>query len=221
MDRFKSVLPRVDILNWCRSMLPPLDTISIMGWCKSVFPSFRTAKSSARVTGSANWVPNVLKFIFTDQTMPFFKLSPVIPVAPAPSPWPFQIVSSIWSFVGLSSKAPKPASQGLPEMIQHFEAIFAKLGKNVRVNVMAAFKQWAAMVENDGNAERVWAVVLGYGTVAFLAALYLNTFTLGNMRSARRAVRNAIRQQMIVTKVCFIHEGLFISDLHWYRLLFS
>jgi E3 ubiquitin-protein ligase MARCH6 len=81
------------------------------------------------------------------------------------------------------------------------EDLFADVGRYVRSVVMAAFQQWTAMAENDGSAERVWAVVLGYIIVAFHAALYLNTFTVGNMRTAGRAIRSAIRQQMIVTKV--------------------
>lgn len=78
---------------------------------------------------------------------------------------------------------------------------FAMLGRHIRLLLTTAVKEWADLAEGDGTTERLWAILLGYAIVAFFAALYLNTITVGNVRSAGRAVRNAIRQQMIVLKV--------------------
>ena len=88
------------------------------------------------------------------------------------------------------------------------EEVFAVFGRHIRVAFVAILEQWVELAEGDGTMERLWAIFLGYAIVAFLAALYLNTITVGNVRSAGRAVRNAIRQQMIVLKVpCqFIHR---------------
>ncbi|KAF8518939.1 hypothetical protein BU17DRAFT_48138, partial [Hysterangium stoloniferum] len=81
------------------------------------------------------------------------------------------------------------------------EEAFAALGRHVRLIYTVAVKEWSALAEGDGTLERVLAVLLGYAIAAFLAALYLNTFTVGNVRSAGRAIRSAIRQQMVVLKV--------------------
>lgn len=78
---------------------------------------------------------------------------------------------------------------------------FAIFGHQVRGAFVTALEEWAELAEGDGAMARLWAILLGYAIAAFLAALYLNTFTVGNVRSVGRAVRNAIRQQMIVLKV--------------------
>ncbi|GJJ11157.1 hypothetical protein Clacol_005388 [Clathrus columnatus] len=81
------------------------------------------------------------------------------------------------------------------------EDYFAVLGRYVRLGYIALSNEWTKLVENDGTAERVLAVLLGYTIAGLLAAVYLNTITVGNVRSVGRAIRNAIRQQMIVFKV--------------------
>lgn len=78
---------------------------------------------------------------------------------------------------------------------------FAAVGRYLREAFFAILQQWVELAEGDGTMERLWAIFLGYAIAAFFAALYLNTITVGNVRSAGRAVRNAIRQQMIVLKV--------------------
>lgn len=86
----------------------------------------------------------------------------------------------------------------------HFvEEWFAVFGRQVRLAFVATLREWVELAEGDGTMERLWAILLGYAIAAFFAALYLNTITVGNVRSAGRAVRNAIRQQMIVLKVLF------------------
>jgi E3 ubiquitin-protein ligase MARCH6 len=81
------------------------------------------------------------------------------------------------------------------------EERLAVLGRHIRVAFAAALNEWVELAEGDGTMERLWAIFLGYAIAALFAALYLNTITVGNVKSAGRAVRNAIRQQMIVLKV--------------------
>lgn len=93
---------------------------------------------------------------------------------------------------------------------------------------MAAKATWIELATKDGPLNRFFAVVLGYLIVALLVALYLNVLNVGNVRNAGRAIRNAIRQQLIVLKVptdllirrsdiitnAFI-RSLYSSSLNW------
>lgn len=65
---------------------------------------------------------------------------------------------------------------------------------------------WIRLALGDGTPEKVFAVVLGYAVVGLLLALYLNILTVGNVKSAGRAVRSAVRQQLLVFKVCASHR---------------
>jgi len=56
------------------------------------------------------------------------------------------------------------------------------------------------MALGDGTGERVFAIALGYAVVGLLVAFYLNVFTVGSVKSAGRAVRSAVRQQLLVVK---------------------
>ena len=56
------------------------------------------------------------------------------------------------------------------------------------------------MALGDGTGERVFAIALGYAVIGLLLAFYLNIFTVGSARSAGRAVRSAVRQQLLVVK---------------------
>lgn len=62
-------------------------------------------------------------------------------------------------------------------------------------------RRWVSLVEGDGTPERLLAVSLGYFLVLLAAASYLNTFTSANARTAGRAARNVVRQQLVVLKV--------------------
>ena len=57
------------------------------------------------------------------------------------------------------------------------------------------------MALSEGPSARVFAVALGYVVVCLLLALYLNILIVGNARSAGKAVRTAVRQQLLVLKV--------------------
>ena len=115
---------------------------------------------------------------------------------------------NIWSYIGSIAQnkaAAIPSSLSTPIsenfLLTFLEEAFAVLGQHVRLACTAIIKEWRELTEGDGTIERVLAVLLGYAIAAFLAALYLNTFTVGNVRSAGRAIRSAIRQQMVVLKV--------------------
>lgn len=88
-----------------------------------------------------------------------------------------------------------------PTYLGPTEPYFALLGKEVRLGVVKFKDAWYRMAVGSGPAERVFAVGLGYAVVGLLLALYLNILTVGNARTATRAVRNAVRQQLLVIKV--------------------
>lgn len=81
------------------------------------------------------------------------------------------------------------------------EPYFAPIGKNVREWYGEGKTTWVQFATGDTPNDRAFAVVLGYTVVGLLLAIYLNVLTVGSMRSASRAVRNAVRQQLLVVKV--------------------
>lgn len=88
-----------------------------------------------------------------------------------------------------------------PEYARFLEPYFAQLGKDVRVVGSAAKESWTELAVENGTIERVFAVCLGYFGLTLILAAYLNLLTVGNARTAGRAVRNVIRQQLLVVKV--------------------
>ncbi|PIL24929.1 hypothetical protein GSI_12816 [Ganoderma sinense ZZ0214-1] len=94
------------------------------------------------------------------------------------------------------------------------EPYFAPLGKNVREWFGEGKTSWVRFATGDTPNDRAFAVVLGYTVVGLLLAIYLNVLTVGSMRSASRAVRNAVRQQLLVVKVAaFIVVELVVFPL--------
>jgi E3 ubiquitin-protein ligase MARCH6 len=89
----------------------------------------------------------------------------------------------------------------LPTYLGPTEPYFALLGKEVRLGVLRFKDVWYRMAVGYGPAERVFAIGLGYSVVGLSLAMYLNILTVGNARTATRAVRNAVRQQLLVIKV--------------------
>ncbi|KAH8110989.1 hypothetical protein DFH11DRAFT_1616415 [Phellopilus nigrolimitatus] len=86
--------------------------------------------------------------------------------------------------------------------VAHFlEPYFARLGKRVRLDSVVLKSAWIELANGDASVNKFFAVVLGYGLVGLLVALYLNVLNVGSVQSAGRAIRNAIRQQLIVLKV--------------------
>ncbi|KAH0835462.1 hypothetical protein J3R83DRAFT_9100 [Lanmaoa asiatica] len=85
---------------------------------------------------------------------------------------------------------------------QLLEPRFAYVGREVRLFTDHFQQSWIRLTLGHGSNERAFAITLGYGVVGIILALYLNVFTVGNARTAGRAVRNAVRQQLLVVKVC-------------------
>ncbi|KAH0836469.1 hypothetical protein J3R83DRAFT_8078 [Lanmaoa asiatica] len=97
---------------------------------------------------------------------------------------------------------------------QLLEPRFAYVGREVRLFTDHFQQSWIRLTLGHGSNERAFAITLGYGVVGIILALYLNVFTVGNARTAGRAVRNAVRQQLLVVKVAmFIIIELIIFPL--------
>ncbi|KAJ6568247.1 hypothetical protein DFH09DRAFT_1261311 [Mycena vulgaris] len=81
------------------------------------------------------------------------------------------------------------------------EPYFAALGHEVRLSAAQIRTTWTRLALGHGAKEKVFAVALGYVVVMVLVSLYLNLLTVGNMKTAGRAVRTAVREQLLVLKV--------------------
>ena len=84
---------------------------------------------------------------------------------------------------------------------EYMEPYFAILGRKVRLTSVATKDSWENLALGDDSANRFFAVLLGYSVVGTLLALYMNIITVSSMQSAGRAVRAAVRQQLVVLKV--------------------
>lgn len=105
------------------------------------------------------------------------------------------------------------------------EPYFAILGREVQSASERVQASWINLAMGRGTREKVFAIMLGYGVVGILLAVYLNVFTVGNARSAGRAIRSAVRQQLLVVKVlsisisCQFHSCLSLigGHVHYHR----
>lgn len=87
------------------------------------------------------------------------------------------------------------------KIVDQLEPHFAILGKEVRLGALRFQITWKRLALGEGPRERAFAVILGYAVVGLMLSLYLNILTVGNVKSAGRAVRSAVRQQLLVLKV--------------------
>jgi E3 ubiquitin-protein ligase MARCH6 len=122
-------------------------------------------------------------------------------------------ITTIWesAVASLQTPSPSPAislSQRLESFLEsdsviarYLEPYFATLGREVRTASEQLQTSWVNLTMGQGTREKVFAIILGYGVVGVLLAIYLNVFTVGNARSAGRAIRSAVRQQLLVVKV--------------------
>lgn len=88
-------------------------------------------------------------------------------------------------------------------IMQFIDRYFASLGEHVRITGLRMKDGWAEMANGDAPLNRMFSIALGYTVFGVMLAVYLNVLTVGSVQSAGRAVRNAIRQQLIVLKVRF------------------
>lgn len=87
------------------------------------------------------------------------------------------------------------------DIVHTLELHFASLGSQIRTFASHSKDTWIGLALGHGTVDKIFAVALGYGVVATLIALYLNILTVGNVKTAGRAVRSAVRQQLLVLKV--------------------
>jgi E3 ubiquitin-protein ligase MARCH6 len=92
----------------------------------------------------------------------------------------------------------------LGDLVLQYEPRFALLGKHIRLGYLKFKLSWTKMAIGEGPAERAFAIILGYAVASLILALYMNVLTVGNARTAGKAVRSAVRQQLLVFKVCFV-----------------
>ena len=129
---------------------------------------------------------------------------------------------------GLASEELDPLNTGKLAYFfpQVAEPYLTTLGRQSRQHVVELRATWTNLALGQGPIERTFAVVLGYAVVGMLLSLYLNILTVGNVRSAGKAVRNAVRQQLLIAKVCFrLYYGFVLHsqvpagrDIHSYRI---
>ncbi|KDQ26811.1 hypothetical protein PLEOSDRAFT_1066099 [Pleurotus ostreatus PC15] len=138
-----------------------------------------------KITHASDRIPSLMDFV----EQPFSHLSPSMkatsPVQPSPGP------------TSILCKAVIP----LVDSLGPVEPYFAAVGREVRVNFIQVKASWERLALGSGPAERAFAVALGYSIVAFILAIYLHILTVGSVKSAHRAVRSTVRQQLLVLKV--------------------
>ncbi|KAJ7601555.1 hypothetical protein DFH06DRAFT_440100 [Mycena polygramma] len=116
-------------------------------------------------------------------------------------------LEQLFAWTSLSSSSePTPSKISAPSAFQTTvvdaaEPYFAALGQEVRVSTVQLRMTWTQLALGQGPKEKVFAIVLGYVVVMVLVSLYLNLLTVGNMKTAGRAVRTAVREQLLVLKV--------------------
>ncbi|GBE86611.1 hypothetical protein SCP_0904900 [Sparassis crispa] len=100
------------------------------------------------------------------------------------------------------------------DTLRRIELVFAPIGKAMRTQYNEGKFIWLRLATGNGTPEKVFATVLGYSVLGLLIAIYLNILNIASVRSAGRAVRSAVRQQLIVVKVAsFIIVELVIFPL--------
>ncbi|RDB15868.1 ERAD-associated E3 ubiquitin-protein ligase doa10 [Hypsizygus marmoreus] len=109
-----------------------------------------------------------------------------------------------WSSAATKSEAvSKPffLEERYPDLFYKGELYFALIGKYIRLTMVRFQATWSQLALGDGPAERTFAILLGYAVASLILAIYLNLLTIGHAKTAGRAVRSAVRQQLLVLKV--------------------
>ncbi|KAL0955165.1 hypothetical protein HGRIS_004073 [Hohenbuehelia grisea] len=127
-------------------------------------------------------------------------VSPSVEQTTVKTSW-FSSVRLPWQDSPSPSLVEPDAKPIFPEILGPMQPFFTALGGEVRVAAAQLQETWKRMALGQGPAERAFAVILGYIVVALILAIYLNFLTVGNVKNASRAVRSAVRQQLLVLKV--------------------
>ncbi|KAG2741459.1 hypothetical protein P692DRAFT_20880040 [Suillus brevipes Sb2] len=122
-------------------------------------------------------------------------------------------ITIIWESAVASLQTPSQRFESFLEsdsvIARYLEPYFASLGREVRTASEQLQTSWVNLTMGQGTREKVFAIILGYGVVNALLAIYLNVFTVGNARSAGRAIRSAVRQQLLVAMFIVIELVIF------------
>ncbi|KAG8733382.1 hypothetical protein FRC11_006727 [Ceratobasidium sp. 423] len=102
-------------------------------------------------------------------------------------------------------RLPAPSMQYL----ERVESRFTALGRAVRLFSHAFARRWQQLAIADGTSERAFAICLGYMVLCMVMGIYLGVLNAGAVRGAARALRNAVKQQLIVVKASGV--ALFIG----------
>ncbi|KAG8692681.1 hypothetical protein FRC09_011037 [Ceratobasidium sp. 395] len=94
-------------------------------------------------------------------------------------------------------RLPAPSVRSL----ESIESRFAALGRAARLFSHAFARRWQQLAVADGTSERAFAISLGYLVLTLVMGIYLGVLNAGAVRGAARALRNAVKQQLIVIKV--------------------
>ncbi|KAJ1306920.1 hypothetical protein OPQ81_007903 [Rhizoctonia solani] len=94
-------------------------------------------------------------------------------------------------------RLPAPSMQSL----EYVESQFTALGRTMRLFSHAFARRWQQLTIADGTSERAFAICLGYIVLCMVMGIYLGVLNAGAVRGAARALRNAVKQQLIVVKV--------------------
>jgi E3 ubiquitin-protein ligase MARCH6 len=81
------------------------------------------------------------------------------------------------------------------------EPYFATLGQEIRHAADGIANWWMRMSLGRGPVEKAFAIVFGYFLVGIILAVYMNILTVGTIKTAEKALRTAVRQQLLVVKV--------------------
>ena len=81
------------------------------------------------------------------------------------------------------------------------EPYFASFGQEVRGTGERIANWWIRMSLGRGPVEKAFAIVYGYLLIGISLAIYMNILTVGTIKTAEKAVRIVIRQQLLVVKV--------------------
>ncbi|KAJ3806308.1 hypothetical protein F5876DRAFT_80832 [Lentinula aff. lateritia] len=92
-------------------------------------------------------------------------------------------------------------AQTLPDFMDYVESCLAALGREIRQSHKQFCGVWTQLAIGNGPAERIFSVIFGYCIIASALVVYMNILTIGNVKTAGRAVRTAVKQQLLVLKV--------------------
>ncbi|KAJ3818347.1 hypothetical protein F5880DRAFT_1491547 [Lentinula raphanica] len=97
--------------------------------------------------------------------------------------------------------ARSPLSEALGVTMNYIEPIFAPIGRELRHGYNQLSEVWTKLAVGNGPVERIFSVLFGYCIIATGLAIYMNILTMSNVKTAGRAVRVAVKQQLLVLKV--------------------